>query len=95
MKVRIFELDVMVLILSCLTGGRHTPFVSNYRPQLFTRTADVTAVINLPADVTMVMPGDNVAVDVELYQDVAIENGSRFTVREGGKTVATGKFIAK
>ncbi len=71
-------------------GGRHTPFVSNYRPQLFTRTADVTCVINLPQKDAMVMPGDNVAVEVELLSDVPIENGSRFTIREGGKTVGTG-----
>lgn len=71
-------------------GGRHTPFVSNYQPQLFTRTADITCKIILPDDVPMVMPGDNVKVKVELFTDVAIENGSRFTIREGGKTVATG-----
>ena len=71
-------------------GGRHTPFVSNYRPQLFTRTADITCVVTLPDDVTMVMPGDNVAASVELMSDLALETGSRFTVREGGKTVATG-----
>jgi elongation factor Tu len=71
-------------------GGRHTPFVTNYQPQLFVRTADVTCTLHLPPDVNMVMPGDNVTVDVELMQDIAIEKGSRFTVREGGKTIATG-----
>jgi elongation factor Tu len=73
-----------------MKGGRHTAFVSNYRPQLFTRTADVTCTITLPDDVAMVMPGDNVACTVQLFSDLAIEHGSRFTVREGGKTVATG-----
>jgi elongation factor Tu len=71
-------------------GGRHTPFVSNYRPQLFTRTADVTCVINLPDSVQMVMPGDNVEVTIDLITDIAIEKGGRFTVRDGGKTVGTG-----
>ena len=71
-------------------GGRHTPFVTNYRPQLFTRTADVTCTVSLPDDVTMVMPGDNVPCTIDLFTEVAIENGSRFTIREGGKTVATG-----
>jgi elongation factor Tu len=71
-------------------GGRHTPFVSNYRPQLFSRTADVTCTVTLPDSVQMVMPGDNVETVVNLIQDIAIEPGSRFTLREGGKTVATG-----
>lgn len=71
-------------------GGRHTPFVTNYRPQLFSRTADVTCTVTLPDSVQMVMPGDNVEAHMELFQDIAIETGSRFTLREGGRTVATG-----
>jgi len=71
-------------------GGRHTPFVSNYCPQLFTRTADVSCFVKLPDDVSMVMPGDTVEADLTFFSDIAIENGSRFTLREGGKTVGTG-----
>lgn len=71
-------------------GGRHTPFVSNYRPQLFTRTADITCTVTLPEDVTMVMPGDNVSAEIQLLGDLAVDIGSRFTLREGGRTVATG-----
>ncbi|KAI3635654.1 hypothetical protein MIR68_006292 [Amoeboaphelidium protococcarum] len=71
-------------------GGRHTPFVTNYRPQLFTRTADATVTVVLPDSVQMVMPGDQVEATMQMATDIAIESGSRFTVREGGRTVATG-----
>jgi len=71
-------------------GGRHTPFTNHYRPQLFLRTSDVTADITLTGDKTIVMPGDNVEVNIELNVPVPVESGLRFTVREGGKTVGTG-----
>ena len=77
----------------CLTkeeGGRHTPFVSNYRPQFYFRTTDVTGVITLPEGVDMVMPGDNVEMIVELIAPIALENGTKFSIREGGHTVGSG-----
>lgn len=77
-------------ILKKEEGGRHTPFVNNYRPQLFFRTADVTASIKLPENVEMVMPGDTVQVECDLINKIPIEKGLRFTIREGGKTVGTG-----
>ncbi|BDR59253.1 elongation factor Tu [Xylocopilactobacillus apicola] len=80
-----------VYILSKDEGGRHTPFFSNYRPQFYFHTTDVTGTIELPDGVEMVMPGDNVAFDVELISPVAIEKGTKFTVREGGKTVGAGQ----
>lgn len=80
-----------VYILSKDEGGRHTPFFSNYRPQFYFHTTDVTGTIELPEGVEMVMPGDNVAFDVELISPVAIEKGTKFTVREGGKTVGAGQ----
>ncbi len=79
-----------VYVLSKEEGGRHTPFFSNYRPQFYFRTTDVTGVIELPAGVEMVMPGDNVAMNVELISPIAIENGTKFSVREGGRTVGAG-----
>ena len=79
-----------VYILSKDEGGRHTPFFSNYRPQFYVRTTDVTGTIKLPANVEMVMPGDNVIMDVELVMPVAIEQGMRFAIREGGRTVGAG-----
>ncbi|KRM99634.1 elongation factor Tu [Loigolactobacillus rennini] len=79
-----------VYILSKDEGGRHTPFFSNYRPQFYFHTTDVTGVIELPKDVEMVMPGDNVEFTVELIEPVAIEKGTKFTVREGGHTVGAG-----
>ena len=75
-------------------GGRHTPFFSNYRPQFFFRTTDVTGVITLPADKEMCMPGDNVTMDVELITPIAIEEGLRFAIREGGRTVGSGVVTA-
>jgi elongation factor Tu len=71
-------------------GGRHTPFFSNYRPQFFFRTADITGDLKLKDGVEMVMPGDNTTMDVELITPVPIEEGLRFTMREGGRTVGTG-----
>ena len=80
-----------VYVLSKEEGGRHTPFFSNYRPQFYFRTTDVTGVIELPAGVEMVMPGDNVSMTVELITKIAIENGTQFSIREGGRTVGAGK----
>ena len=79
-----------VYILSKEEGGRHTPFFNNYRPQFYVRTTDVTGSVKLPAGTEMVMPGDNVTVDVELLTPVALEKGVRFAIREGGHTVASG-----
>ena len=79
-----------VYVLSKEEGGRHTPFFSNYRPQFYFRTTDVTGVVTLPAGVEMVMPGDNVTMAVELITPVAIENGTKFSIREGGRTVGAG-----
>ena len=71
-------------------GGRHTPFVSNYRPQFYFRTTDVTGVIQLPEGVDMVMPGDNIEMVVELIAPIAVEQGTKFSIREGGRTVGAG-----
>ena len=79
-----------VYVLSKEEGGRHTPFFSNYRPQFYFRTTDVTGVIELPAGVEMVMPGDNVDMTVDLIAPVALENGTKFSIREGGRTVGAG-----
>ncbi|MBA2176924.1 elongation factor Tu [Halobacillus locisalis] len=79
-----------VYVLSKDEGGRHTPFFSNYRPQFYFRTTDVTGVIQLPEGVEMVMPGDNVEMTVELISPIAIEDGTRFSIREGGRTVGSG-----
>ena len=79
-----------VYVLSKEEGGRHTPFFTNYRPQFYFRTTDVTGVIELPAGVEMVMPGDNVEMTVELIAPIAIENGTKFSIREGGRTVGAG-----
>ena len=79
-----------VYVLSKDEGGRHTPFFSNYRPQFYFRTTDVTGVIELPEGVEMVMPGDNVDMTVELIAPVALENGTKFSIREGGRTVGSG-----
>ena len=79
-----------VYVLSKEEGGRHTPFFSNYRPQFYFRTTDVTGVIELPAGVEMVMPGDNVDMTVELIAPVALEKGTKFSIREGGRTVGAG-----
>jgi elongation factor Tu len=71
-------------------GGRHTPFFSGYRPQFYFRTTDVTGTVKLASGVEMVMPGDNVEIEVELITDVAMEKGLRFAIREGGRTVGAG-----
>ena len=82
-----------VYVLSKEEGGRHTPFFNNYRPQFYFRTTDVTGVITLPEGVEMCMPGDNVDMNVELITPIAIENGLRFAIREGGRTVGSGVVI--
>ncbi len=79
-----------VYVLSKEEGGRHTPFFNNYRPQFYFRTTDVTGVITLPAGVEMVMPGDNVDMEVELIHSIALEQGTKFSIREGGRTVGAG-----
>jgi len=79
-----------VYVLSKEEGGRHTPFVSNYRPQFYFRTTDVTGVIQLPEGVDMVMPGDNIEMTVELIHPIAVELGTKFSIREGGRTVGAG-----
>ncbi|MGM9557791.1 MAG: elongation factor Tu [Oscillospiraceae bacterium] len=83
-----------VYVLSKEEGGRHTPFFNNYRPQFYFRTTDVTGIITLPDGVEMCMPGDNVDMKVELITPIAIENGLRFAIREGGRTVGSGVVIA-
>ena len=83
-----------VYVLTKDEGGRHTPFFDNYRPQFYFRTTDVTGIIKLPEGVEMCMPGDNVEMDVELITPIAIEEGLRFAIREGGRTVGSGVVIA-
>ena len=80
-----------VYVLSKEEGGRHTPFFTNYRPQFYFRTSDVTGTVALPTGVEMVMPGDNVSVDIELIAPVAMEKGQRFAIREGGRTIGAGR----
>ena len=77
-------------ILTKEEGGRHTPFFTNYRPQFYFRTTDVTGVVSLPEGVEMVMPGDNTSMDVELIAPIAMDEGLRFAIREGGRTVGAG-----
>ncbi|QIL45958.1 elongation factor Tu [Vagococcus coleopterorum] len=84
------KFNAEVYVLSKEEGGRHTPFFTNYRPQFYFRTTDVTGVVELPAGTEMVMPGDNVTIDVELIHPIAIEEGTRFSIREGGRTVGSG-----
>ncbi|MGA1643358.1 MAG: elongation factor Tu [bacterium] len=79
-----------VYVLTKEEGGRHTPFFTNYRPQFYFRTTDVTGVVQLPTDVEMVMPGDNVAIEVELITPIALEKEVRFAIREGGRTIGSG-----
>ncbi|KGA98318.1 elongation factor Tu [Alkalihalobacillus alcalophilus ATCC 27647 = CGMCC 1.3604] len=79
-----------VYVLSKEEGGRHTPFFSNYRPQFYFRTTDVTGIVHLPEGVEMVMPGDNIEMTVELISPIAIEEGTKFSIREGGRTVGAG-----
>lgn len=84
------KFEAEVYALSKDEGGRHTPFFNNYRPQFFFRTSDITGTVQLPAGVDMVMPGDNTQFTVELIHPVAIEQGSKFSIREGGRTVGAG-----
>jgi len=84
-----FKAEVYVLTKD--EGGRHTPFFNKYRPQFYFRTSDVTGNVTLPAGVEMVMPGDNVSVDIELIVGVAMEKGQRFAIREGGRTIGAGR----
>ena len=83
------EFKAQVYVLTKEEGGRHTPFVSNYRPQFYFRTTDVTGVIKLPEGVEMCMPGDNVEMTVELIAPIAVEQGTKFSIREGGRTVGS------
>src|SRR5206468_5737032 len=85
--------EAQVYVLSKEEGGRHTPFFNNYRPQFYFRTTDVTGAIKLPDGVEMVMPGDNTTMTVELIQPIAMEEGLRFAIREGGRTVGAGRVI--
>ncbi len=87
------KFKAQVYVLTKEEGGRHTPFVSNYRPQFYFRTTDVTGVITLPEGTDMVMPGDNVEMTVELIAPIAIENNTKFSIREGGRTVGSGNVI--
>jgi elongation factor Tu len=84
------DFEAEVYVLSKDEGGRHTPFFKGYRPQFYFRTTDVTGVAQLPAGMEMVMPGDNVALEVELITPVAMDKGLRFAIREGGRTVGAG-----
>ncbi|MGA9174646.1 MAG: elongation factor Tu [Thermoactinomyces sp.] len=88
------KFKAQVYVLSKEEGGRHTPFFSGYRPQFYFRTTDVTGVIKLPEGVEMCMPGDNVEMEVELIAPIAIEDGTRFAIREGGRTVGAGAVTA-
>src|SRR6266700_973924 len=85
------EFGAQVYILSKDEGGRHTPFFNNYRPQFYFRTTDVTGVVSLPEGTEMVLPGDNTEMKVELIQPIAMEEGLRFAIREGGRTVGAGR----
>ena len=86
------KFKAQVYVLTKEEGGRHTPFVSNYRPQFYFRTTDVTGVITLPEGTELCMPGDNVVMEVELLAPIAIENGTKFSIREGGRTVGSGSI---
>ncbi len=87
------EFNASVYILSKDEGGRHTPFFNNYRPQFYFRTTDVTGVVTLPSGTEMVMPGDNIELAVALIQPIAMEEGLRFAIREGGRTVGAGRVV--
>lgn len=88
------EFKAQVYVLTKEEGGRHTPFVTNYRPQFYFRTTDVTGIIKLPEGTDMVMPGDNIEMTVELIAPIAVEQGSKFSIREGGRTVGSGNVTA-
>ena len=85
--------EAQVYVLTKEEGGRHTPFFANYRPQFYFRTTDVTGTIELPEGTEMVMPGDNTEMMVELMKPIAMEEGLRFAIREGGRTVGAGRVI--
>jgi len=85
------EFKAQVYVLSREEGGRHTPFFSGYRPQFYFRTTDITGTATLPEGVEMVMPGDNIEMDLELINPIAMEEGLRFAIREGGRTVGAGR----
>jgi elongation factor Tu len=87
------KFKAQVYVLSKEEGGRHTPFFSNYRPQFYFRTTDVTGIITLAAGTEMVMPGDNTVMTVELIHPIAIEQGTKFSIREGGRTVGAGSVV--
>src|SRR6478752_5732274 len=87
------QFEANVYILSKDEGGRHTPFFPNYRPQFSFRTTDVTGVVTLPEGTEMVMPGDNTLMSVELIQPIAMEEGLKFAIREGGRTVGAGRVV--
>ena len=84
------KFKAQVYVLSKEEGGRHTPFFTNYRPQFYFRTTDVTGVVTLPEGTEMVMPGDNIDMSVELIHSIALEQGTQFSIREGGRTVGAG-----
>ena len=88
------KFTAQVYVLSKDEGGRHTPFTTNYRPQFYFRTTDVTGIITLPAETPMVMPGDNTTMTVELIHSIAMEQGTKFSIREGGRTVGAGSVVA-
>ena len=88
------KFEAEIYVLSKEEGGRHTPFFNNYRPQFYFRTTDVTGAVELPQDKEMVMPGDNVSITVKLIAPIAMEEGLRFAIREGGRTVGAG-VVAK
>jgi elongation factor Tu len=88
------EFEATVVILSKDEGGRHTPFFNNYRPQFYFRTTDVTGVVTLPEGTEMVMPGDSTGMTVNLIQPIAMDEGLRFAIREGGRTVGAGVVTA-
>lgn len=79
-----------VYVLTKEEGGRHTPFFTGYRPQFYFRTTDVTGILNLPEGIEMVMPGDNIAITAELITPIAMQEGLRFAIREGGRTIGSG-----
>jgi elongation factor Tu len=87
------KFSAQVYVLSKEEGGRHTPFFNGYQPQFYIRTTDVTGKIGLPEGVEMIMPGDNVTMTVQLQTPVALEEGSRFAIREGGRTVGAGAVV--
>ena len=84
------KFEAQAYILKKEEGGRHTPFFTNYRPQFYFRTTDVTGVCKLPDGTEMVMPGDNIAMEIELIAPIAMDKGVRFAIREGGRTVGSG-----